>query len=133
MPLAAGIALTAPDLVAVVLGPAWAGAGQAAQIVGCAALLGFIHGEPFSLFVARGQARWNLTANAVALAVPLVALLLLQPATPSEAAFAWAAQSLLPPPLFTWLVLREMRRSCPGCSRASPPPSWRRRPWRWWW
>ncbi|MCZ8150457.1 MAG: hypothetical protein O9325_21690 [Roseomonas sp.] len=64
MPLAAGIALTAPDLGAVVLGPAWAGAGQAAQIVGCAALLGFIHGEPFSLFVARGQARWNLTANA---------------------------------------------------------------------
>ena len=110
MPLAAGIALTAPDLVAVVLGPAWAGAGQAAQIVGCAALFGFIHGEPFSLFVARGRARWNLIINAVALAVPLVALLLLQPTTPSEAAFAWAAQSLLLPPLFTWLVLREMRR-----------------------
>jgi O-antigen/teichoic acid export membrane protein len=110
MPLAAGIALTAPDLVAVVLGPAWAGAGQAAQIVGFAALLGFIHGEPFSLFVARGRARWNLSINAVALAVPLVALLLLQPATPSEAAFAWAAQSLLLPPVFTWLVLREMRR-----------------------
>jgi PST family polysaccharide transporter len=110
MPLAAGIALTAPDLVAVVLGPAWAGAGQAAQIVGCAALFGFIHGEPFSLFVARGRARWNLIINAVALAVPLVALLLLRPETPSEAAFAWAAQSLLLPPVFTWLVLREMRR-----------------------
>ena len=60
--------------------------------------------------VARGRARWNLIINAVALAVPLVALLLLRPETPSEAAFAWAAQSLLLPPVFTWLVLREMRR-----------------------
>jgi O-antigen/teichoic acid export membrane protein len=110
MPLAAGIALTAPDLVALVLGPAWAGAGQATQIVGCAALLGFIHGEPFSLFVARGRARWNLAINVVALAVPLTALLLLQPTTPTGAAFAWAAQSLLLPPIFTWLVLRELRR-----------------------
>jgi O-antigen/teichoic acid export membrane protein len=113
MPLAAGIALTAPDLVAVVLGPAWAGAGQAAQIVGCAALLGFIHGEPFSLFVARGRARWNLAINVVALAVPLTALLLLQPTTPTGAALAWATQSLLLPPIFTWLVLREVRRSLP--------------------
>ena len=110
MPHAAGIALTAPDLVVVLLGPAWAGAGQAAQIVGFAALLGFVHGEPFSLFLARGRARWNLAINTVALLVPLAALLLLRPTTPEGAAFAWAAQSLLLPPVFTWLVLREVRR-----------------------
>ena len=113
MPLAAGIALTAPDLVIVLLGPAWAGAGQAAQIAGCAALLGFLHGEPFSLFVARGRARWNLIINTVALVLPLAALLLVRPTTPEGAALAWAAQSLALPPIVTWLVLREVRRPLP--------------------
>lgn len=110
MPMAAGIALTAPDLVQVLLGPAWAGAGQAAQIAGFAALLGLVHGEPFSLFVARGRARWNVWVNLVALSVPLLALLVLRPQTPQEVALAWAAQSLVMPPLLTWLILREVRR-----------------------
>ena len=110
MPMAAGIALTAPDLVHVLLGPAWAGAGQAAQIAGFAALLGLVHGEPFSLFVARGRARWNVWVNVAALIVPLAVLAALRPQTPQGAALAWAAQSLLLPPLLTALVLREVRR-----------------------
>jgi PST family polysaccharide transporter len=110
MPMAAGIALTAQDLVVVLLGPAWAGAGQAAQIVGFAALAGFIHGEPFSLFVARGKAQWNLWINLIALVVPITALLVMQPSTPQGAALAWSAQSLVMPPLLTWLVLRDLRR-----------------------
>lgn len=113
LPAAAGIALIAPDLVALLLGPAWAGAGEAARIVGFAALLGFVHGEPFSLFVARGRARWNVWINLVALLVPLLALLLLRPATPQAAALAWASQSLILPPLLTVLVLRELRRTLP--------------------
>ncbi len=110
MPLAAGIALTAPDLVQALLGPAWAGAAQAAQIVGWAALLTFVHGDTLSLFVARGKARWNIWINLGALVVPLGALLLLRPQTPTGVALAWASQSLLLPPVLTWLVLREVRR-----------------------
>jgi O-antigen/teichoic acid export membrane protein len=110
MPMAAGIALTAPDLVQVLLGPAWAGAGEAARIAGFAALAAMLHGEPFSLFVARGRARWNVWVNLVALMVPLLALLVLRPQTPQAVALAWAAQALVMPPLLTFVILREIRR-----------------------
>ena len=110
MPLAAGIALTAPDLVHALLGPAWSGAAPAAQIVGAAALLTFIHGDTISLFVARGKAKRNILINLAALAVPVTALLVLHPQTPSGAALAWASQSVVLPPILTWLVLREVGR-----------------------
>ena len=110
MPMAAGIALTAPDLVQALLGPAWYGSAQAAQIVGLAALLTFVHGDTLTLFVARGKARWNVWINLGALMVPLATLLILQPQTASGAALAWASQSLVLPPILTWLVLREVRR-----------------------
>ncbi|MGG5808740.1 oligosaccharide flippase family protein [Falsiroseomonas sp. CW058] len=110
MPLAAGIALTAPDLVQALLGPQWYEVGRAAQIVGLAATLTFVHGDTVSLFVARGKPRWNVAINTAALVVPLVALLVLRPATPAGVAASWAAQALVMPPVLTWLVLREVRR-----------------------
>lgn len=113
MPIAAGIALTAPDLVHALLGPAWQDAAGAARIVGLAALLTFVHGDPLSLFVARGKARWNLYVNIGAMAVPLAVLLVIRPQTAEGAALAWASQSLVLPPLLTWLVLREIGRPLP--------------------
>ncbi|MGG5818021.1 oligosaccharide flippase family protein [Falsiroseomonas sp. HW251] len=110
MPIAAGVALTAPDLVHALLGPAWQDAAGAARIVGVAALLTFVNGDPLSLFVARGKARWNLYVNLVSLTVPLVALLVIRPQTAEGAALAWASQSLVLPPLLTWLALREVKR-----------------------
>ncbi len=110
MPLAAGIALTAPNLVAALLGPEWAGVAQAAQVVGVAWLLAFVHGDTVSLFVARGKPKWNVVVNAAALLVPLVTLLVLRPATPIGVALAWASQAVLIPPLMTWLVLHEVQR-----------------------
>lgn len=110
MPLAVGIALTAPDLVQALLGPQWRGVAQAAQIVGFAAVLTFIHGDTVSLFVARGRAKWNVAINVAAMAVPLAALLILRPSTPSGVALAWATQAIVMPPLLVWLVLREVRR-----------------------
>jgi O-antigen/teichoic acid export membrane protein len=70
MPMAAGIALVAPDLVAALLGPEWAGVGQAAQVVGFAALLLFINGDAVSLFVAVGKPKWNVVTNVIALILP---------------------------------------------------------------
>jgi O-antigen/teichoic acid export membrane protein len=110
MPLAAGVALTAPDLVQAALGPEWAGAGEAARIVGIASLLSFIHGDTLGLFVARGKAHWNVHVNLAGLALPVAALLLVQPATAREAALVWATQTLLLPPVLTWVVLRELDR-----------------------
>ncbi len=111
MPLAAGIALVAPDLVAALLGPEWAGVAHAAQVVGFAALLLFVNGDAVSLFVAVGKPKWNVVTNVMALILPLLALAVLRPETPTGVALAWASQSVLMPPVIAWLVLREIRRS----------------------
>jgi O-antigen/teichoic acid export membrane protein len=110
MPMAAGIALVAPDLVQALLGPAWSGAAQAAQIAGFAAVLSFVHGDTLSLFLARGKPRWNVGVNIAGLVVPLTALLIIQPHTPQGVAMAWAAQSFILPPVLTVIVLRELDR-----------------------
>ncbi len=111
MPLALGIALTAPDLVQALLGPAWSEAAGAAQVVGFAATLSFLQGDYPSLFVAIGKARRNLQVAALSTAVPLVALLVFQPETPTGVAICWASQSIVMPPFLIWTVLRELRRS----------------------
>ncbi len=111
MPMAVGIALVAPHLVGALLGPEWEGVGQAAQVVGFAAVLLFVNGDAVSLFVAVGKPKWNVVTNLVALVLPILALVVLQPSTPVGVALAWASQSVLMPPFLTWLVLREVRRS----------------------
>jgi O-antigen/teichoic acid export membrane protein len=111
LPIALGVALVADDLVAALLGPAWAGMGDAARIVGLAAAVGFLHGDQFSLFVALGKARWNLYAAVANLAVPLLALLVIRPDTPADAALAWSTQSLVVTPVLAVVVLRTLGRS----------------------
>jgi len=110
LPVCAGIALVAPDLVAVLLGPAWAGTGEAARVVGIAAMAGVLHGDHSSLFVAAGKARRNFQVAVALLVVPLAALAVFRPETPLGAAYVWAAQCLVVPPALAFLVLREIRR-----------------------
>lgn len=111
LPLCTCIALTAPDFVLLLLGPAWAGTGDAAQIVAGAAALTFLYGETNSLFVALGKAGRNLQVAVATLALPLLLLMLVRPHTPEGAALVWAAQSVLLPPVLAAVVLRELGRS----------------------
>jgi O-antigen/teichoic acid export membrane protein len=121
LPICAGVALVAPDLVAVLLGPDWTGTAEAARVVALASMATMLHGEQSSLFVAVGKARRNLGAAIALLVVPLAALLLVQPETPRDAAFAWSAQCLLVPPVLAWMVLRELRRSLRWLARRVAP------------
>jgi hypothetical protein len=84
LPLSIGIALTAPDLVGALLGPAWGGTAEAARVAGFAAALTFLHGDHFSLFVALGKARWNILAAVANLLVPLAALAALRVPAPAQ-------------------------------------------------
>lgn len=111
LPLCVGIALVAPDLVQVLLGPAWAGTAEATRVVAWAAVLGFLQGDYLALFVAIGKARRNLYIALVALALPMAALLVFQPRTPGGVAITWAMQSLVMPPVLLWMVLHELQRS----------------------
>ncbi len=111
MAIASGVALTAPDLVRALMGPAWAEAAEAAHVVGWVAAISFCYGDATALFVAVGQARRNVVICAVSAVVPLLTLLLLRPTTPSGVAVCWAAGSLSLVPWVSWMVLRELRRT----------------------
>lgn len=111
LPIALGVALVADDLVVGLLGPAWGGAAEAARVIALAACVTVFQGDPFSLFVAIGRARWNMVVGALGVAVPLLALLVLQPKTPAGAALAWASQCLVVTPVVMVLVLRALGKS----------------------
>ena len=111
MPVAAGVALTAPDLVHALLGPAWSEAANAARVVAWVAVLSFVWGDAWNLFVARGKTRHNLMVSTVTMLVPLVLLLLFRPGTAMGVAACWAASTLVVTPWLTWLVLRELQQS----------------------
>jgi O-antigen/teichoic acid export membrane protein len=121
LPIAAGIALTTPELVQALLGPAWAGAGAAARVAAAAATLGFLHGDCTALFVAVGKARRNAQVAAASLLMPLLALALLRPQTPEGVALTWAVQSLVLPPVLAWAALRELRRPALWLARRVAP------------
>ena len=110
LPIAAGLALIAPDLVHGLLGPDWAGAASAARVAGCAVMVTFLYGDYISLFVAIGRAKWNFYVALGTLVLPMVALVLLQPQTPEAVAFVWGAQCLLFAPPLAWVVLRQLNR-----------------------
>lgn len=109
-PICAGLALTAPDLVHALLGPAWADAGSATRIVATAALFACVAGDYGSLFLAVGKARRNFQVSAAELVLPLATLLLLHPKTAEGAALAWCAQLLVLPPVLIGIVLHELGR-----------------------
>lgn len=121
LPLALGVALVADDLVAALLGPAWGGTAEAARIVALSACLTFLHGDQFSLFVALGRARLNMLAAVANLAVPLLALAVIQPQTAAGAALAWSAQALVVTPVLAVLVLRALGQSPFWLLRQSVP------------
>jgi lipopolysaccharide exporter len=111
MPIAAGIALTAPDLIRALLGPAWLDAAEATSLAGWAAVLSFSWGDPTSLFLALGKTKRNLMLSAAALAVPLLALLVARPETPFGVALCWAGSGVVMAPWVVWLALSELERS----------------------
>ncbi|MDO9710959.1 oligosaccharide flippase family protein [Paracraurococcus lichenis] len=113
LPICLGIALTAPDVVALLLGPRWEGMAGAAQVVALGATLTFLYGDTTSLFVALGKARWNFRVAVATLALPLAVLLLTGPETPEGAALAWTVPSLALPPVLAVVVLRTLDRSLP--------------------
>ena len=121
LPVCAGIALTAPDMVDVLLGPAWAGTAEATRVVALAAMAVVLNGDYSSLFVAVGKARRNFHVAVASLVIPLAALALIRPETPLEASLVWSAQCFIVPPVLAWIVLRELGRPLTWLARKVAP------------
>ena len=110
-PIAAGVALTASNLVTGLMGPQWATAAEGTRIAACAGLLTYTYGDAGSLWIAIGKTRMNLITATAGLVVPIIGLLLLHPQTPAQAALCWGATALVLAPVNMLLVLRRIRRS----------------------
>ncbi|MFC7477468.1 oligosaccharide flippase family protein [Dankookia sp. GCM10030260] len=113
LPIATGLAITAPRLIEILMGGPWIGAAEPARLVALAAIPGFLVGPAPALWLALGRTRMNLLMQLVAFTLPLVGLLLMRPQDATAAALCWALGSLAVPPLQLAVTLRALHRS-PG-------------------
>lgn len=111
LPITLGVALTVPDAVQYLLGADWNGTAEAAQLVGFATAVFFAFGTYTSLFVALGRPTVNLVIGSAWFALQLVGLVIIQPTTPLDAAYAFALPPLILVPVIVTLVLRALGRS----------------------
>ena len=114
LPAVVGIALISPELVAVLLGPDWAGTAGATGMAALGAVALFLAGPHAALFVAVGRAGLNLRVSLGTAAAQALALLAIRPGSAFEVALAMAIAGAAMAPVLGWLVLRALRR----------PPGW---------
>lgn len=110
LPIATGLAITAPHLVTLLMGEPWIAAAAPAQLVALAAIPTFLVGPASALWLAVGRTRINLVVQLVAFAVPLAALLVVRPVDVAGAALCWAGSSLAVPPVQLVLALKALGR-----------------------
>jgi O-antigen/teichoic acid export membrane protein len=126
-PLCAVMALAMVPLVALLLGPVWNDAGQAAQLL--VALMAYVLlSFPGGIAgVARGQPQYALVTNAAALLATLTGAAVLRPATPLQAVAVWAGAQALTSPYCLAMnarlvgvgMLRPLRAGLPSLAVAS--------------
>ena len=71
LPIAVGLAITAPQLVTLLMGGAWTEAAEPARLVALAAVPAFLIGPAQALWLALWRTRMNLITQLIAFSVPL--------------------------------------------------------------
>ncbi|MBL6455011.1 oligosaccharide flippase family protein [Belnapia sp. T6] len=108
LPIATGLAITAPQLVTLLMGGPWVAAAEPARLVALAAIPSFLVGPAPALWLALGRTRINLLVQLVAFAVPLISLLVIRPVDAAGAALCWVGGSLAVPPVQLVLSLQAI-------------------------
>ncbi len=95
-PLFVGLALTVPELQALLLGPAWEGVVAPVRLV-CLVLALVMWADPIGMaLTAAGRPQWNIHLALAGLAAMAAAALLVQPVDPATAAAVWTASVVIP-------------------------------------
>ncbi len=110
LPIAVGLAITAPQLVTLLMGGPWVAAAEPARLVALAAVPAFLIGPAPALWLALGRTRMNLITQLIAFSVPLAALLIIRPTDAAGAAVCWVGGTLAVVPLQVILGLRALDR-----------------------
>ncbi|SDB08066.1 oligosaccharide flippase family protein [Belnapia rosea] len=110
LPIAIGLAITAPQLITLLMGGPWVAAAEPARLVALAAVPAFLIGPAPALWLALGRTRMNLITQLIGFCVPLMALLIVQPVDAAGAAVCWVGGTLSVVPLQVILGLRALNR-----------------------
>lgn len=109
VPLCAGLAIGLTRVVALLMGPNWVQAGQAAlPLVGLMAWLALSFPSGVAL-VAVGQVRFTLYGNVGSLILAAAGVMLVHPTTPWQAVMIWTASQALVSPYAMWVNARALR------------------------
>ena len=108
VPTFTGLALVAPELIPLMLGPGWEPAIPSLQVLAIGLLLAsVVYFQPIVL-TAIGRAKLNVIGPAASIAITLALLAIVHPYGVVAAAFAWVARHVLTVPLNIWLIRREL-------------------------
>ena len=107
-PLCAVLALALTELVALLMGPAWAAGGQAAiPLVGMMALSTLLFPSGVAL-IAFGQARYTLYGNIAAMLLACGGVVLFRPQDPWHAVLIWTLSQIAVYPYAMWVNARAL-------------------------
>ena len=107
-PLCVVLAVMLTQVVAVIMGPKWAQAGQAAvPLVGLMALATLMFPSGVAL-VAVGQARFTLYGNVASMLLGCIGVMVLRPTDPGHAVMIWCASQLAVCPYAMWVNARAL-------------------------
>jgi PST family polysaccharide transporter len=105
-PLFVGLALTIPELQAILLGPAWAGIVDPVRVV-CLALALTIWADPIGMaLTAAGQPQLNIHLALAGIGAMAVAGLVVRPEEAAGAAAVWTASVVVPATISVFLAAR---------------------------
>ena len=108
LPLCAGLGLGLSKVVTVLMGPAWATAGQAAvPLIVLMAWSGLMFPSGVAL-IAVGQVRFTLYANLASMAVACAGVLVVQPENAWQAVAIWVVGQIVVSPYSLWVNGRAL-------------------------
>jgi O-antigen/teichoic acid export membrane protein len=107
-PLCMVLAIGLTQVVAALMGPAWAAAGQAAVPLVALMAWSTLQFPSGVALIAVGRARLTLYANLAGLICSSAAVLLLRPADPRQAIMIWALSQVLVSPYSLWVNARAL-------------------------
>lgn len=120
-PLCGAMAVAVQPLIAMLLGPVWQPAGQAAPPLIALTTWLFLTFPAGVAVIARGEARYTLVANIAGTAATVAGVLLVRPATPVVAVLVWLAGQMFISPYVLAMNARVLNTSTFRPLRAGLP------------
>ena len=106
VPVFAGLAVTAPEVVNVILGDTWVDSIPILQLLSIAALVSSIRQFPPIVFNSMRRPHYNLISSFIGLVVPTAALLIILPTTLVAQGFIWVGRLAITVPVGIWFTNR---------------------------